>query len=350
MGPLVRGWNGLIEDVLGPVRMPRHPLLAARMGWNAARSALGLAKKWFRSTRAQALFAGLAAHSVLPLERPTSASVGLMLAAAGMAAGWPCAKGGSQRIADALGRCLEALGGEIRRGFRVRTAADLPRARAVLFDLTARNLSAVAADLFPPRYLARLRSHPLGPGVFKIDWALSGPIPWEAPECLQAGTVHVGGTLEEIAESERAVWEGRAPERPFVLLAQASLFDPGRAPPGKQVAWAYCHVPNGSTADMTHRIESQIERFAPGFRERILARCVWTPARMEEHNPNYTGGDILGGAQDLIRLLARPLGRWRPYRTPVEGVYICSSAMPPGGGVHGMCGYHAARAALRDLA
>jgi phytoene dehydrogenase-like protein len=349
LGPLAARWDDLAGDILGPPSWPRHPALMARFGRDALRSAASLARDRFRTVAARALFAGLAAHSVLPLERPTSAAFGLVMGAAGLAVGWPCAQGGSQGIARALAGCFQGLGGEIRCGFRVRSASDLPRARAVLFDLTPRNLASVGEGLFPPGFLARLGRHPVGPGVFKIDWALDTPIPWRAPGCLRAATVHVGGTLEEIAEGERMVWQGRAPRRPFVLLAQQSLFDGGRAPRGRHTAWAYCHVPNGSGEDMTGRIEAQVERFAPGFGRSILARSVWTPQRMEEHNPNYTGGDFLGGRQDLLGLLFRPLGRWRPYRTPVKGVYICSSAMPPGGGVHGMCGHGAACAVLRDL-
>jgi phytoene dehydrogenase-like protein len=263
--------------------------------------------------------------------------------------GWPVAAGGSQRIADALAGCLTALGGEIRCGNRIRSIEEIPKARAVLFDVGPRQLAAIAPQWFPGAYLERLQRHPHGPGIFKIDWALSEPIPWTARECLRAATVHLGGTLEEIAEGERAVWQGHCPERPFVLLAQQSLFDPSRTPAGKETAWGYCHVPNNTRFDMAARIESQIERFAPGFRDCILARSVWPPARLEEHNPNYVGGDILGGRQQIARLYLRPLGRWRAYRTPAERIFICSSSMPPGAGVHGMCGYYAARAALKAV-
>ncbi len=346
---VLRDWESLMEQLLGSPRIPRHPLLLARFGLKAICSASALAKAHFRGREAQALFAGLAAHSVLPLERPGSAAVGLILGAAAIKGGWPLARGGSSSLANALEKYLRSLGGEIRTGCWVRSYKDIPKARAVLFDLTPRNLAEVGGGLFPTGYLRRLEAHALGPGAFKMDWALSEPIPWKAKECLEAATVHVGGTLEEIAESERCVWQGKAPERPFVILVQPTLFDSGRAPRGMHVAWAYCHVPNGSTEDMVHRIESQIERFAPGFRETILARCVWTPQRLEEHNPNYVGGDFLGGSQDPRRLFLRPLGRWVPYRTPLKGYYICSSSMPPGGGVHGMCGHNAAQLVLKDV-
>jgi len=349
MRPILNDRERLMEQLLGPPRIPRHPILLARFGLRAILPAAALARSHLRGRRAQALFAGLAAHSVLPLERPGSAAVGLILGAAALQGGWPLAKGGSQALALALKRCLESLGGEIRTGCWVRSPREIPGAKALLLDLTPRNLAKLGRGLFPTGYVQRLEAHGLGPGAFKMDWALSEPIPWRAKECLQAATVHVGGTLEEIAESERSVWQGKAPQRPFVLLVQPTLFDPGRAPQGMHVAWAYCHVPNGSSQDMAHRIESQIERFAPGFREIILARSVWTPKRLEGHNPNYVGGDFLGGSQDPRRLFLRPLGRWVPYRTPLKGCYICSSSMPPGGGVHGMCGYNAASLALKDL-
>jgi phytoene dehydrogenase-like protein len=284
---------------------------------------------------------------MLPLSRPPAAAIGLVLAVVGHAYGWPLPRGGSQAIADALAAHLRSLGGTIETGCPVASLGELPAARAVLLDLGPRQAVALAGGRLPESYRRRLERFRYGPGVFKLDLALDGPIPWRAPECGRAATVHLGGTLEEIAASEAATARGRLPERPFVILAQQSLFDPTRAPEGKHTVWAYCHVPNGTTADMTERIEAQIERFAPGFRERILARRAHAPADLERYNPNYVGGDINGGVQDLRQLVARPAARACPYETPVPGLYLCSSSSPPGGGVHGMCGYWAARAALR---
>ena len=347
MAPLARDADRLLPALLGPLRLPRHPVPLARFGLSALRSASGLARSRFREPRAQALFAGCAAHSMLRLEQPIAASFGLVLAMLAHSVGWPIARGGSQSIADALAAHLRSLGGEIRTSSPVESIDDLPPSRAVLLDLTPRQVLRVTGDRLPAGYRRALGRYRHGPGVFKLDWALDGPIPWTAPECRRAGTVHAGGTLEEIAASERAVAEGRVAERPFVLLAQPTITDPSRAPAGKHVAWGYCHVPPGFGADMTERIEAQIERFAPGFRALVRARSAMGPADVERHNPNYVGGDINGGAQDLLQLFARPVPRPSPYVTPAEGVYICSSSTPPGGGVHGMCGYHAARAALR---
>jgi phytoene dehydrogenase-like protein len=265
----------------------------------------------------------------------------------GHVVGWPFPRGGAQQITDALVACLRQLGAELVTDTPIASLDELPTARAVLLDVTPLQLLHLAEKRLPARYRRRLARYRYGPGVFKVDWALDGPIPWRSALCMRAGTVHVGGTLTEIAASERAVWLGEHVERPFVLVAQQSLFDPTRAPPGKQVAWAYCHVPNASTVDMTQRIERQVERFAPGFQERILARSVMTPAALERYNPNYIGGDINGGVQDLWQFYARPALRLAPYATPVRGLYLCSASTPPGGGVHGMCGYHAARTALR---
>lgn len=344
--PLVDDWDELLSDILGPPRLPRHPLALARFGWYAIRPARGLAESRFSGERARALFAGLAAHSMLPLEEPVSAGFGLVLALLGHAVGWPLSRGGSQRIADTLADYLRSLGGEIVTGTRVISLEQLPDANTILLDVTPRQVIDIAGDRLPSRYRRQLARYRYGPGAFKIDWALDSPIPWRAKECERAATVHLGGTLAEIAASERAVWRGMHPERPFVLLTQPSLFDQSRAPAGKQTAWAYCHVPNGSTFDMTERIEAQIERFAPGFRDRVLERSVMPPAALERHNANYIGGDINGGVQDLLQLFTRPVPRLTPYATPVRGLYICSSSTPPGGGVHGMCGYFAARAAL----
>jgi phytoene dehydrogenase-like protein len=348
MAPVARNWEKIAGAVMGPLRLPRHPVALAEFGLRAAWPARLLARMWFRGERARGMFAGLAAHSILPLERAPSAAAGLVLAALGHVYGWPIPRGGAQQIADALARYLRSLGGEIVTGERVETLAQLPPARALLFDVTPRQLVCIAGERLPAGYRHALQRYRYGPGVFKVDWALDAPIPWKAPECAHAATIHAGGTLAEIAESERAAWQGRSLERPFVLLAQPSLFDGSRAPEGKHTAWAYCHVPHGSTCDMTGRIEAQIERFAPGFRDRVLARSVMGPAAMEAHNANYIGGDINGGVQDFFQLFTRPTISLNPYKTPAKGIYICSSSTPPGGGVHGLCGYFAAQAALRD--
>jgi phytoene dehydrogenase-like protein len=346
MEPLARAWPGLVGDLLAPLHLPRHPVALAGFGLQALRSARRLAEARFAGEPARALFAGIAAHSMLPLEAPLSAAVGLVLGAAGHAVGWPLPRGGSQSIADALASLLRSLGGEIVTGAPVTTLEDLPTARALLLDVTPRQLLRLGGHRLSPRYRCSLARYRYGVGVFKIDLALDGPIPWVAAACARAGTVHLGGTLAEIAAAEAAVARGEHPERPFVLLAQQSLFDDSRAPAGKHTVWAYCHVPHGSTVDMAERIERQIERFAPGFRERILARHVLSPAALEAYNANYIGGDINGGVQDLRQLFTRPTARLVPYATPARGLYLCSASTPPGGGVHGMCGHHAARVAL----
>jgi phytoene dehydrogenase-like protein len=336
VGPLVEGWpypyspRGLLE-LRGSVR----PALAA------ARS---LAESVFAEERTRSWFAGFAAHSVLPLERRPSAGFALALLTLGHAVGWPFPRGGSQRLADALAARLRELGAEI----HVSSPVDeLPRADVVLADVAPRELARIAQ--LPDRYAARLRAYRHGPGAFKVDWALDGPIPWSAPECARAGTVHLGGSFEEISASEWGAWSRRPGGKPFVLLAQTSLFDPSRAPEGKQTAWAYCHVRNGSAEETTQRIEAQVSRFAPGFRELVLARHSMGPAELEAHNRNLVGGDLNGGAMDLGQLLFRPARKVVPYRTPLRRVYLCSASTPPGGGVHGMCGHSAARVALRDL-
>lgn len=348
--PLSERWDKLAPDLLAPIlRMPRHPLGLARFGLRAVWPAATLARTLFRTDRARALFAGLAAHAILPLEHPLTAAFGLVLGMAGHAVGWPLPRGGSQTIADALASLVRAHGGEILTGARVTSLDDLPPARAVLLDVTPRHLLDIAGDRLHGRYRRRLERYRHGPGVFKVDAALDGPIPWRAAECAQAGTVHVGGTLDEVTAAEAAVWRGEHPERPFVLVAQQSLFDPTRAPAGKHTLWAYCHVPNGSTIDMTERILGQIERFAPGLRDRILAVATHGPAALESYNANYVGGDIAGGAQGIDQMLGRPAWRLNPYATPARGLYLCSASTPPGGGVHGMCGYLAAQAALSDV-
>ena len=347
--PLVRDPESLLDEILAPLHVPAHPLTLARFGLRALLPATTVARRSFRGARARGLFAGLAAHSMLPLERPASAAFGLMLGLLGHAVGWPFPRGGSQALSDALASYLRSLGGEIETGRRVESLAELGETRLVVLDVTPRGLLELAGDRLPDRYRRRLERYRYGPGVFKLDWALAGPIPWRADECSRAATVHLGATLEEIAASEAAPAQNRSAERPYVLLAQQSLFDPTRAPDGQHTAWAYCHVPNGSSVDMTERVESQVERFAPGFRERILARSALGPADLERSNPNYVGGDINGGLADLRQLLTRPVARWSPYSTPLPGVFLCSASTPPGGGVHGMCGFHAARAALRSI-
>jgi phytoene dehydrogenase-like protein len=346
MEPIARDFDRIIDSLLGPPRFPRHPFALARFGLRALRSARGLAEDLFEGEKARGFFAGNAAHSFLPMEQVPSAAFGLVLSIVGHAAGWPFPKGGSQKIADALVSYLRSLGGEVYTGTRVRYVEEVPRARAVLFDVTPRQLLGISGHRFPGRYQRALERYRYGPGVFKVDFALDGPIPWEAEGCRRAGTVHLGGTLDEISAGEAAVSRGEHPERPFVLLAQQSLFDETRAPDGKHTLWAYCHVPNGSTVDMTERIEKQIERFAPGFRDRILAKSTMGPADLQRINANHVGGDINGGLQDLRQLFTRPVVRLTPYSTPAGGLYLCSSSTPPGGGVHGMCGFFAARAAL----
>ena len=347
MAPFVRDAEAIIDGALAPLRVPRHPLALGRFGLSAVRSASGLANGVFTGERARALFAGMAAHSMLRLDRSPSAAFGLVLGLLGHSAGWPLARGGSQAIADALASHLRSLGGQIATGWRVQSLDELPPQALVMLDVTPRQVLQIAGHRLPAGYRRRLAGYRYGPGVFKLDLALDGPIPWTAPQCARAATVHLGGTMVEIAAAEAIVAGGGHPERPYVLVAQQSLFDPSRAPEGKHTVWAYCHVPNGSPVDMTERIEAQIERFAPGFRDRIIGRSAMAPAEIERHNANYVGGDINGGIQDLRQLFTRPVARLVPYSTPLENVYICSSSTPPGGGVHGMCGYYAARAALR---
>jgi phytoene dehydrogenase-like protein len=349
MEPLVRNWEALAWEFLQPMlHLPRHPFKLARFGFQGLRSASSLADSRFRHEPAKALFAGLAAHSFLPMEQRASAAFGLVLGMAGHAVGWPLPRGGSQAISDALAAHFRALGGEIKTNAPVEKLEELPLARATLLDVTPLQLILLAGDELPLSYQRRLGKYRYGPGVFKMDYALSSPIPWKAAGCAGAGTVHVCGSFSEVVQSEREVAEGKPPEKPFVLLAQPSRFDCTRAPAGQHTAWAYCHVPNGSALDMTERIENQIERFAPGFRDCILARHAMNSAALEEKNANLVGGDINGGAADLWQLLARPVLSPTPYRTPVPGLYLCSSSTPPGGGVHGMCGFYAAEAALRD--
>jgi phytoene dehydrogenase-like protein len=349
-GPLVAEWERLLPALLGPVvRPPRHPILMARYGLPAVLPATALARLAFRQPEARALFTGLAAHSMLRLGRPLTAAFGIVLGMLAHAVGWPLARGGSGQIVAALEAEARGLGVEIETGRRIRSLAELPRARAVLLDLTPRQVAEVAGERLPASYRDALGRYRYGPGVFKVDWALDGPIPWRDARTARVATVHLGGTLREVAAAEAAVSQGRLPERPFVLLVQPTLADPSRAPAGKHVAWAYCHVPNGSTADMTAAVEARIERFAPGFRDLVLARATRSAVEMEAYDANYVGGDINGGIQDVRQALFRPVVRWNPYTTPDPGVFLCSSSTPPGGGVHGMSGFHAARAADASL-
>jgi phytoene dehydrogenase-like protein len=345
--PFLERWEELVPDVLAPLRWPSHPLLLARYGVRGIRSAWGLSRRRFGGDRARALFAGVAMHGALSPERISTGAFGLLLTTLGHAVGWPVARGGTQSIADALAGHLRELGGEIRTGSWVRSLQELPRSRTILLDLTPRQVLALAGDRLPAHYRRALRRYRYGSGTFKVDWALSGPIPWRAPECRQAATVHLAGSVHEMLASARRTESGEAPERPLVVLVQYAGTDPDRAPPGLHTVYAYCHVPNGSTVDMLPRIEAQLERFAPGFRDLVLARSVMSPGELERHNPNLVGGDISGGAPTLDQLFFRPMARPVPYATPVPGLYLCSASTPPGGGVHGMCGYHAARAALR---
>ena len=345
--PYMEDPHGFFAAVLAPIRVPRDPFLLARFGMTALQPATWVARRSFRGD-ARALFMGCAAHSIVPLDDIGTASFGMVLGLAAHAAGWPVAPGGSQTIANALVQRLEEHGGTIETGRRVRSLAELPASRAVLFDVMPRQLADIAGDALPASYKAQLRRFKHGPGIFKIDWALDGPIPWTAPECREAGTVHLGSTFEEIAASERANADGRVTDKPFMLVAQQSLFDPTRAPAGKHTGWAYCHVPNGSTVDHTELLESRIERFAPGFRDLILARKTWNTADIEAHNASYVGGDIGGGANALLQVIARPALRWNEYTTPNPRLFLCSAATPPGGGVHGMCGWESAKAVLRS--
>jgi phytoene dehydrogenase-like protein len=347
MGPLVRNADRLVRELLGPLRFPRHPLALARFGLQGLLPATRLLEARFDGEEAKALIGGAAAHAMLPLDRSPTGAVGLLLTLLAHAVGWPVIGGGSQKLTDALVSYLGELGGEIRTGEKVISMKQVAGARAVLFDTSPRQVVAVARDELPARYRSRLERYRHGPGVFKVDWALDGPVPWAHPDCAKAGTVHVGGTLDEMARSERAPWEGHEPDRPYVLVGQQGACDPSRAPEGKQALWAYSHVPEGSGVDMTGRIEAQIERFAPGFRDRIIARHTFSPAQMESYNANYIGGDITGGVQDLRQTFTRPVARLNPYTTPNDRIFICSASTPPGGGVHGMCGFHAAAAALR---
>lgn len=346
--PFVHNWEALRAEILQPIiHLPRKPVLMAEFGWSALQSASRLARRHFQGSKARALFAGMAAHSFLSLTQPASAAVGLVLAAAGHAAGWPMPRGGSGQITKALAAHLQGLGGKIETNRRVKNIDELPRSRALFLDLTPRQVVAVAGQGLPTSYIRALQKFRYGPAAFKLDYALSRPIPWQCSEMPDAGTVHLGGTLEEIEESERTVSVGGVAEKPFVLVTQPTLFDDTRAPQGQHIAWAYCHAPHGCSIDLTEAIENQIERFAPGFRDCVLARCARGPAALERDNANLVGGDINGGLANLPQMIARPVLGFHQYQTPLKGTYICSASTPPGGGVHGMSGHNAAMLSLR---
>lgn len=349
MGKLVQHADDILDGTLGPLRPPRHPLVVGRFAALTAMSAASDGRRLLHGHRARALIAGTCAHAMLPLDTLPAHGVWLLFHVCAHTTGWPMAKGGSQAIADALAARLRSLGGDVECGRPVRSMRDLPAFRSVLFDLTPRQILRIASDELPSAYTRKLSRFRYGPGVFKVDYALDGPIPWKAPDAARAGTVHLGGSYEEIAASEESVTKGMHPERPWVIVAQQSLFDPTRAPAGKHTAWTYCHVPSGSTVDMTEAMEGQLERFAPGFRDRVIARRVTTPADLERYNENYVGGDIAGGLSSLRQFFTRPVARLNPYTTPNPRLFICSSSTPPGAGVHGMSGYWAAKVALQRM-
>ncbi len=349
VAPFLRDPHALLSDLLAPLKLPSAPITMARFGLMAICSARGLARSRFAGERARALFAGCAGHAILPLDRLLTAALGLIFTITGHVDDWPIAAGGSDAITRALAGYFESLGGRIETGRWVRSLDELPASRVVLFDTAPRQLSEIAGDALPAGYRRRLERYRYGPGVFKVDWALDGPIPWRDPRCLEASTVHVGGTLDEIAAAEAGLFRGENHPRPFLILCQQSQFDPSRAPEGKHTGYAYCHVPAGSTVDCTDAIEAQVERFAPGFRDRILARHTMNTSQFEAYNPAFVGGAITGGVADLFQLFTRPVARLDPYTTPNPRLFICSAATPPGGGVHGMGGYWGAQAALRRL-
>ena len=348
MQPIVNSWPSIAPDVLGPLHFPKHPLAMAKFGLSALTSATHLAKQ-FKTTEAKALLAGMAAHSMQPLSKLTTSAIALVLLANGHLQNWPIPKGGSNKIANALASYFVSIGGKIETGTYIKSLDQLPSAHAVLFDVSTKQLLQIAGHRFSAIYKWQLERYRYGMGVFKIDWALDALIPFKSEACTKAGTIHIGNSIQEITTAEQQTWDGRNTDNPFVLLAQQSVFDATRAPAGKHTGWAYCHVPNGSTVDMTQAIENQVERFAPGFKDIILAKHTMNPAQMEDYNPNYVGGDINGGVIDINQLFTRPALRWSPYKTSAKGLYLCSASTPPGGGVHGMCGYNAAKKVLKDV-
>ncbi len=347
MTSLVEDWNTIAPSLLGPLTIPSEMVKTVRFGLQAIKSAQQFVKT-FKGYKAKAFFGGLAAHSMLALDKQISASFGLVLGALGHVANWPFPKGGSQGLADALAAYFQSIGGTIQTDAHIRGLKQIPNAKVLLFDLSPKQLLEIVREQFPSGYVKRMEKYRYGMGVFKIDWALSAPIPFAASECLQAGVVHIGGSYPEIAASEKSVSQHKIHSKPFVLLAQPSLFDHTRAPKGNHTAWAYCHVPHGATTDMTEAIEQQITRFAPDFKDVILAKHTMNTVDMQYYNPNYIGGDINGGVQDIWQHFSRPILRWSPYTTPIPNIYLCSASTPPGGGVHGMCGFHAAKKALSD--
>ncbi|TFF33236.1 phytoene desaturase family protein [Mucilaginibacter psychrotolerans] len=348
MTSVTEAWPQIDSDLLGPLHIPKHPLVMAGFGLKAIPPATTLVSG-FKTAQARALIAGMAAHSMQPLSHVTTSAIALVLMAAGYLGGWPIPKGGSQSIANALAAYFTSIGGKIETGTYVKSLSQLPSAHAVLFDISPKQLLQIAGHQFSAIYKWQLERYRYGMGVYKVDWALDGPIPFTAEGCRQAGTVHIGNTFEEIKAAEQQTWAGQHPDKPFVLLAQQSLYDASRAPEGKHTAWGYCHVPNGSTQNMTEAIEKQVERFAPGFRDRILAKHTMDTTQMEAYNANYVGGDINGGVIDIGQLFTRPALRYSPYKTSAKGIYLCSASTPPGGGVHGMCGFWSAKKALKDV-
>jgi phytoene dehydrogenase-like protein len=346
---LVNEWPSIASDVLGPLRFPHHPMAMINFGTKALLSAETLSRKYFQGEKAKSLFAGMAAHSTLPFSKMASAAAGLTLMIQGHRKGWPMIKGGSQQLANAMGAYFVSLGGQIQTGLKVEKLRDLPIARAVILDMSPGQALGIAGNHFSSSYQSKMKRYRYGMGVFKIDWALDAPIPFTAGYCKGAGTIHLGNSFDEIAANEQSTADGIHPEKPFVLLAQQSVFDSTRAPNGKHTAWAYCHVPFGSSQDMRSAIENQVERFAPGFRERILSAHTLNTKEMELFNPNNVGGSIDGGVQDIQQLFTRPVRKFSPYSTSAKTIYLCSSSTPPGGGVHGMCGYQAAKKVLKDI-
>ncbi len=347
--PLASQWDALANDILGPLRIPKHPWAMLRFAFYALQPATLLAKKLFKEPRTRSLFAGLAAHGVLPLDRSLTSAYGIILGALAHKVGWPFPKGGAQNLTNALAKFFVSLGGEIVTGLTINRLDQLPPSKVIMMDVTPRQLLKIAGDLFPKSYQRQLQAYRYGPGIFKMDWALSSPIPWKNKQCSEAGTIHLGGDEQEIMLSLKELWQNQHSQKPYIILSQPSLFDKSRAPKDQHIAWGYCHVPHGSTVNMSEIIENQIERWAPGFKDCILAKSVKNSKDMEIYNPNYIGGDINGGVQDLYQLFTRPTKRIVPYKTPIDNLFICSSSTPPGGGVHGMCGFHAAKVALKFL-